>query len=432
MIEKVHMKKWQYRIFAACFIAYTAAYICRVNFSVAIPGLQKEFKFNNTGVGLISTAFFWVYALGQLVNGYLGDRFSSRKFIFAGLVVSALINIAFGYSYTLFTMILLWGANGVFQSMLWGPIVKTLSFWFPDKKHNKVAFGMSITMIFGYLIAWSSSGAMLNCLGWRWVFWLAAIIVTVLAVVWFFMIRNRPSDVGFPEVTEAKEDAVASLANKSAGSVAPGKKSLWKIITETNLIFVALTGITQGIIKDSISIWSPKLLMDTQNLSLESTVAIVLIIPTVNFFGILLAGWLNRLLKSREKLTIIILMLGSAAASLGMLCFINASTALSMLMLACTSAFIFGANPLMTTVIPFSYSYCNRVSSIAGFIDFSIYLGSGLAGVLTGLIVDMFGWNKVLLMWSAVSVLGALTMYLSIIEERKVLHRHSSLYVDNG
>jgi OPA family glycerol-3-phosphate transporter-like MFS transporter len=420
MTEDVRLKKWQNRIFSACFIAYTAAYICRVNFSVAIPGLQTEFKFSNTNVGLISSAFFWVYALGQLVNGYLGDRFSSRKFIFTGLVISALINVAFGYSLTLYAMILLWGANGIFQSMLWGPIVKTLSYWFPNKKHNKVAFGMSITMIFGYLIAWSSSGAMLNYLGWQWVFWLASIIVIVLAFVWYFMIRNRPSDVGLPDISEAKEDASASSEDQPSLTVT--KKPLWKIITGTNLVFVAITGIMEGIIKDSISLWSPKLLMDTQNLSLESTVAIVLIIPLVNFSGILLAGWLNRILKSNEKLTIMILMLGSAVTSLGLVFLIHASTVLSIMMLACTSAFMFGINPLMTTVIPLNYSYCDKVSSIAGFIDFSIYLGSGLAGILTGFIVDMLGWDNVFIMWFLVSILGALAMYASIIKGRKLSH----------
>ena len=90
MKNRLDIKRWQIRIFAACILAYTAAYICRVNFSIAIPGFQAELGLSNTSVGLISTSFFWVYALGQAVNGYLGDKVSSRTFVFIGLLVSAL------------------------------------------------------------------------------------------------------------------------------------------------------------------------------------------------------------------------------------------------------------------------------------------------------------------------------------------------------
>jgi sugar phosphate permease len=418
MTAAVTMKKWQARIFVACFLAYTAAYVCRVNFSVAIPAMQADLKLSNTAIGMIGTSFFWVYAVGQLVNGYLGDKFSSRHFVFAGLVISAFINVAFGYSVTLLFMMLLWGANGIFQSMLWGPLVKTLSHWFPSKRHNLVAFGMSVTLILGYLIAWGGSGAMVNAFGWRWVFWLAAIIVLVLAAVWYLMARNRPSDAGLPDLAEEHENK-HSLSPEEIREHKSSKTSLWKIITGTNLIFVALTGVTQGIIKDSISLWSPKLLMETQNLSLKSTVAIILIIPAVNFAGIFLAGWLNRMLKSREKLTIMVLMLAGALSSLGLMYFIGRNTTLSVLMLAATSAFMFGANPMMTTVIPLNYAYCGKVSAIAGFIDFTIYLGSGLAGVLTGLIVDLLGWDNVFVMWCAVSLLGAFSMYLGIRRDRR-------------
>lgn len=409
MLKETLLKKWQTRIFAACIIAYTAAYICRVNFSIAIPGIQTELGLSNTSIGLIGTSFFCLYALGQLVNGYLGDIISSRIFIFTGLTVSALINIAFGYSSILWQMVLLWGVNGIFQSMLWAPIVKTLSCWFPKNLHNPIAFRMSFAVILGYLIAWSSSGVIISNLGWRWVFWLAAVQVLILAFICYNMMRNKPSDVGLDYIVDLDEDT-----NQLADNFPSKKKPFLETMINNNIIFVAFAGITQGIIKESILLWSPKLLMDTQNLALNQQWNIVIIIPVVNIFGIFLARWLNQKLKSLEKLTIMLLMLGSAITSFGLIFFIHKSATLSILMLACTSAFIFGTSPLMTTVIPFKYRNCNKVSTIAGIIDFSIYLGAGLSGVLTGWAVDMLGWNNVFIMWCIVSVLGGLAIYKSI------------------
>lgn len=416
MIENACLKRWRIRVFAACFIAYTAAYVCRVNISIGLPGIQEEFGFSGAGVGLVGTAFFWAYAAGQLVNGYLGDKVSGRAFVFVGLIVSALLNALFGFSSLLIVMILLWGANGIFQSMLWGPIVKTLSRWFPVKKSATVSFGMSVTMIAGYLMAWGFSGAVMKSCGWRWAFWLPAAVVLALTFVWLAMARNRPEDAGLPAL--AGEDNPAPEA--AAGPGEKGLTLLWKLVRGTNLLLVAAAGTAQGIVKDGITLWSPKLLMDTQGFSLDSAIGVVLVIPVVNFLGILFAGWLNRLLKSGEKVTIAAMMGLSVLVSLGLMLFSRVNAALSVFLIACASAFMFGANPLMTTTIPMQYRRHNKVSAVAGFIDCSIYIGSGLAGVSTGFIVDRFGWNSVFALWCAVSALGTLAMGWSALRERRM------------
>lgn len=418
------IKRWQIRIFAACFLAYTAAYIGRVNISVALPRIQESLNISSTGIGIIGTSFFWVYATGQLINGYMGDVFNARIFIFIGLIVSALLNLFMGFSNTLISMTIIWGLNGVFQSMLWGPIVKTLSNWYPEKLNPKVAFGMSFTMVLGYLLAWGFSGVILNSFGWRWVFWLPAVLVAFLAFVWFFMIRNSPQDAGLPDVhvydrlkDERELKSIDDLEDKEEEEIE--SISFLRLIGRSNLILIAITGFSQGMIKDSIAFWGPKLIADTQNLSMESTLLAVLLIPILNFIGMLFAGWLNKMLKFREKISVILLMTGGGLAALSLVFLKNSYPYLSILMVALVSAFMLGCNPAMTTLIPLSYKRYGRVSSVAGFIDFSIYVGSGIAGALTGFMVDRSGWNSVFIMWSTAALLGATSMILSIVKERR-------------
>lgn len=414
------MKKWQVRIFAACFIAYTAAYICRVNLSIALPGIGKDLGYNNTSLGLIGTALFWVYALGQLINGTIGDKVSSRVFIFLGLIVSAILNLLFGFSSLLLVMIVIWGANGLFQSMLWGPIVKTLTNWFPLAcRLPRLSFGMSITTIIGPIIAWGLSGLLLEKFGWRWVFWLPAAIVSLMACVWMILARNKPVDAGLYDADENDLQEIEVAFNDSAGNDG-SSISLWKLVKDGSLIFIAISGITQGMIKDSISLWSPKFLMDTQGFSMKSAVAAVLIIPLVNFIGILFAGWLNKLLKSEEKITIMVMMAGSFLASLGLRFVIHSNAVLGIILIACVSAMMSGVNPMMTTTVPMYYKKHNKVSAVAGFIDFSIYVGSGLAGVFTGFIADRYGWNSIFAVWCLISLLGAVSMCAGILKDRTV------------
>ena len=124
---------WQPRIFFVLWITYASFYLGRVNFSVAMPGIMAEFGWTRADVGAIGTALFWAYAVGQFINGQLGDRYGARVLITIGLTISALMNLLFGFSQALGMMIIIWAVNGYAQSMGWAPIVKTLANWFPPR-----------------------------------------------------------------------------------------------------------------------------------------------------------------------------------------------------------------------------------------------------------------------------------------------------------
>jgi len=49
-------------------------YIDRVNFGVATPTLMKEFGLGTAEMGILMSAFFWSYALMQLLRAYICER----------------------------------------------------------------------------------------------------------------------------------------------------------------------------------------------------------------------------------------------------------------------------------------------------------------------------------------------------------------------
>ncbi|MDD4019209.1 MAG: hypothetical protein PHV28_14850, partial [Kiritimatiellae bacterium] len=66
----------------------------------------------------------------------------------------------------------------------------------------------------------------------------------------------------------------------------------------------------------------------------------------------------------------------------------------------------YGLTPVLTSVIPFQYAHFKRVSLLAGLIDFSIYLGAAIAGVVSGWIADRYPWDRVMLLWLAAAIVG--------------------------
>src|SRR3989449_3827393 len=74
--------KWWvvFMLWFVCFFNYTDR---QAIFSV-FPRLKEEFGFDKVQLGLIGSAFMWVYAAGAPLAGFLGDRFRRKDLIFGG------------------------------------------------------------------------------------------------------------------------------------------------------------------------------------------------------------------------------------------------------------------------------------------------------------------------------------------------------------
>src|SRR5262245_5860677 len=66
-----------------------------------LPPLQNELKLSNAELGLIGTAFLWVYGILSPLAGFVGDRFGRRNVILLSLLVWSAITWATGHVQTL-------------------------------------------------------------------------------------------------------------------------------------------------------------------------------------------------------------------------------------------------------------------------------------------------------------------------------------------
>lgn len=401
------MKKWQVHTFILCWIAYACIYFGRVNLTIAIPSIQNSFNFTKAQVGFIGSVFFWVYGIGQMINGYVGDKTSSRLCIFIGLIVTALMNIFFGFSTSIYFMILFWATNGYFQSMLWGPISKILSYWFSYEERSKVAIGISTSMVGGYLLAWGLSSQIIKVMDWKWTFWIPGISIMLFSFLWYFKAKNHPSEIGF----ESPNKYVAKCDNNE--NTYESSMTLWQVICDTKLWFVVAGCFAQGIVKEGIGLWGPTFLMEKYNLNMSVIGGFLMIIPFMNFIGIIFAGWLNKKFNYKEKLTTICLFTAGMITLIALIKFRSNYLIVGLILLGLTSSMMYGANTILLGIIPMGFSKYGRVSTIAGFLDFCSYLAAGCASAITGNIVDKFGWNSVLILWLAVSLIGVAALIIS-------------------
>lgn len=385
-------------------ITYASFYLIRVNMSVALPGIMKEFGISKMAMGAVLSATFFTYAIGQFVNGQMGDKFSAKKIVAFGLLVSAIINVIFGFTGNFLTgMILLWGLNGFFQSMGWSPIVKTVACWFPQEKRGRASGILGTSYIFGNAISWALAGAIVGALGWRWAFWLPAILAVITAIHWLFRIKNSCEDVGFPPT---------EIVEKSRGI----KHNIKSVLTNKNIWIVALGLGCLNIVRYGFLDWAPTYFFQVQKATISVSAYKALIFPLAGTVGALFAGrFADRVLRyNRALIAAGMLVLLGIAGFLFKEIPVNAWL-LSLIDLAIIGFLTFGPHMLMVTALPMDFGTKERAASTAGFIDGWGYIGASLTGIGTGFLIDGFSWDYAFYFWIAGAFLGALLMiFLSV------------------
>jgi OPA family glycerol-3-phosphate transporter-like MFS transporter len=385
-------RRWQYRIFALSWLSYASFYLCRVNLAVALPAIRADLGWDRSTVGLIGSVFLWIYALGQLINGALGQRARARWFVGLGMLVSAACNVLFGFSGGLGWMIVLWGLNGWVQSMGWGPIIKTVGAWFDPQRRGRIAALFSPCFVLGHLTAWVAGGWLTSQFGWRYAFWVPAVVLASFGLAWLVGIRNTPAEAGFapPDLAHAKH--LPSLRQIFAG-----------ILTQPRLIWAALTCVCASMIKDGLTLWAPTFLVDAIEMPLEQAALSASILPLFGLAGSMLAGWISdRLFASREAPGIMALSLILVAAIAGL-----AKTQISwvaIVSLGVCGIAIYGINSLLLTSLPLSFGPQGNIGAVAGFLDFASYLGGGVSALAAGRLLDTHGWQAVFAYWIAATL----------------------------
>jgi OPA family sugar phosphate sensor protein UhpC-like MFS transporter len=75
------------RTFWGATAAYSLFYLCRLSMGVVKKPLIDEGLFSASELGIIASAFYFVYAIGKFLNGFIADYCNARRFMATGLLL---------------------------------------------------------------------------------------------------------------------------------------------------------------------------------------------------------------------------------------------------------------------------------------------------------------------------------------------------------
>jgi len=403
-------KYWRKRILIGVWITYASFYLGRVNMSVAIPGILDEFSITKTQIGIVLTSLFTLYAIGQFVNGQLADKFGARKIISIGLLMSAILNFIFGFTGNFIAgMALIWGLNGFFQSMGWSPSVKTIANWFPQKKRGRIAGLLGTSYQIGSAASWALSGLIVGMFGWRWAFFVPAIILIISLIHFRMRIRNAPEEVGLPTIEEEEKGILKEGGKKDEhlGFLF----TLKTVLTRKRVWVVALGLFCLNIVRYGFMDWAPTYLFEVQHAHISTAAFKAMIIPISGSLGAIYAGWISDRIFKSKRAPIAAIMLYFLAIFCWFYPKLPAeSWIMGLVYLAIIGFMTYGPHVLMVTTMPMDFGTRKAAASAAGFIDGWGYIGAAITGVGSGWLIDNFGWDYAFYFWVLGAVGAALLM----------------------
>lgn len=392
------------RIIFICWLAYTAAYVGRLNYSASLVAIVSDLGITKPQAGLVSSCFFFAYGAGQLLNGILSKYYNPKKMIFGSLFISSILNILMPISSDISVMKYIWLANGIVQSVLWSTLIKTISDFVSDKNVSKAIFVMSTTVAAGTFTAYGISALCVKFASWHITFYIASAVLLVSSFIWVMLYGN-----GSKATVVARENGEKI------------KMSRGMIIA---IIIMAFCGIANGFIKDGINTWVPSVLYEEFDVSQSFSILLTLLLPLLSMFGTGLANKIHTKIQSHSRMNQIfyfaaallcagiIVSLKFKSIAFIMVCFIG---------VACTMAMI---NNVITSMFPLDNRKLLGAGFAAGLLNTFCYVGSTITSYSLGAVSDKFGWNAVFVIMLSFSAFAVIICFIGTGMEKKIKEKN--------
>ncbi len=373
-----------------CSISYLAVYLARNVLSTVSPAMIKNGVMDTRQIGTLSSVYFITYAVGQLVNGFIGDKIKAKYMISFGLMLASICFLVFphvtatpAFFYTAY------GATGFFLSMIYGPMTKVVAENTDPIYATRCSLGYTFSSFFGSPLA----GLLAAFLTWYSMFLTGSSVLLVMGLVCYFVFTafERRGIVKYNKFRIPKAEG---------GSI--------KLLIERDIVRFSFIAIITGVVRTSVVFWLPTYISQYLGYSTEKSALIftvaTAVISTTTFITVFVYECLGRNMELTIRLAFIL------SATFFLLAFLFNHPVLNIIFMVgaimCSNA----ADSMMWSRYCPSLLDTGMVSTATGFLDFLSYMAAAAASSLFANAVYSIGWGPLILIWLALMIVGILVM----------------------
>ncbi len=381
---KANAKKAVY-LGSLCSVAYLAVYIAR-NILGAVTPQMIEAGHTEAFIGEISSIYFYAYAVGQLINGAVGDKIRAKWMICIGLAGAGVTNLVFSLIAATPTLAMIaYGATGFFLSMIYGPMTKVVSENTEPIYATRCSLGYTFASFFGS----PTAGVLATFLAWQSVFAVSSALLFVMSTAAFlcFTIFERRGLVKYGQYKPQER----------------GVKNIGELFKRDIVKFILISILT-GVVRTSVVFWLTTYINQYLGFDAETSATLFTVATLVISFTAFIAVFIYEKLGYNVNKTVLI-MFSSATVFFALTYFVkNPVFNIIFIVLAIMSSN--GAASMMWSRYCPSLRDTGMVSAVTGFLDFVSYMSAATANLIFANAVTEIGWKNLILVWLGLMVIG--------------------------
>lgn len=366
-------------IFSILALQYLLVYFHRVSPALMSRDLVLAFSISGTSLGILSSGYFYPYALMQLPVGVLADAWGARKTITLFSAIGAVGAVLFGLAPSFQVATLARILVGLGLSAVFVPAMRVCAVWFHPREYAGIS-GILLAMGgVGWFIASTPLAWMTAAFGWRGTFVGIGLLTLLLALLTWMLVLDHP--IGTPQPVAAPTE------EKSPG--------IWGGLVRvmTSRRFWPLGGwffFFGGILFGFFGLWAGPYLMDVYALTKPQAGNILAMVALGTMVGGPLLGTVSDRLASRKRV-----ILTATLGSLGLWILLCASPGRIPHAAFFPIFFLFGVFANGIAVVGFAAAKelfpAEMAGTAVGAANFFAFLSAAVYQPLTGYLMDRTG-----------------------------------------
>lgn len=273
---------------------YNLVYLGRFNVNNRMGELAEDLDLTAGQQDVISISVFLTYAIGSFINGYLADRYGAKKIVVTGGLMSGILNLSAALQTQWIPLLIIWLANGYFQSMIWVGGISLLANWWQEGERGK---GVGIANFFSgmshatayvvpvvFLTIWPYAG-------WRQNFVVSVLLLLLFTVLFGYVAVEKPEHRGLkPYPVKNRSNAGRE---KIMAEIADQKQLPWKtLFCRKRFWWWCAIAMISSICRYGLLNWIPLYFNEKNGSRILSETFSNLTLPVGMAFGTLIITWI--------------------------------------------------------------------------------------------------------------------------------------------
>ena len=283
----INKKRYFFLLMFVLCLGYTLSQFLRTSIGVLAPELMNNINLSHENMGFLGGVFFLSFALFQIPSGILLDRFGPRRVMSIVILLAFLGSVIFAMSDSYQGLLIARIFMGLGCSIcLMGSLV-LITMWAPSNFSILAGTILAIGGL-GGLLATTPLSILSELHGWRSAFWISASITSLIAILYYSIIRDRPSVLSKEKINKSKDNA-----------------NILKVIKQRDFKFmVPMSLMSYSALVVVLGLWGAPYLKDVQGLNVVERGQVLMLMAISWNIGSFIFGYLNRILGGYKRVVI--------------------------------------------------------------------------------------------------------------------------------